>query len=225
MDKDVSLERTIKAGWVLRQKLNYPIHNLFIIMPKSNGFSKLLTLFIGAVVIVSVWATSASGQAQLTERSKLALDGIGPIRIGMTVNEASRSAGVRLIKTKGGGDRTGRTEPCASFEVQGGPKGIDFIARDGRIISVYISNERVTTMKGIKIGDPEGKVFSLYPRQIQATPHPYSSRPPYNGKYLTFVPRDAADKNYRIIFETIKGHVERFRSGQLPEVEYIEGCS
>ena len=69
-----------------------------IAMPKLNSFNKFLTFLIGAVVIVSTWATSASGQAQLTERSKLALDGIGPIRVGMTVDEASRAAGVRLLK-------------------------------------------------------------------------------------------------------------------------------
>lgn len=48
---------------------------------------------------------------------------------------------------------------------------------------------------------------------------------PQNGKYLTFVPKDATDKNYRLIFETSKNRVTRFRSGKLPEVEYIEGCS
>jgi hypothetical protein len=190
-------------------------------MPKLSSFRRLLALCIGTVVIVSVWATSASGQAQLTERSKLALDGIGPIRIGMTVNEASRSAGVRLIKTKGGGDRTGRTEPCASFEVQGGPKGIDFIARDGRIISVYISNERVTTMKGIKIGDYEEKILKVYPpQQIQVT----RLRISRGVSRFTFIPRDATDKNYRLVFDTYENRVSGFRSGTLPEIEDIESC-
>jgi hypothetical protein len=190
-------------------------------MPKLNSFSKLLTLFIGAVVVVSVWATSASGQAKLTERSKLALDGIGPIRTGMTVSEASRAAGVRLIKTLS----AGRTEEyCAYFEAQGGPKGISFMVISDRITRIDINNKRVTTIKGAKIGDTEGRIFSLYPGQIQATPHPYVSRPPNNGKYLTFVPKDAADKNYRIIFETRSNRVHRFRSGKLPDVEQIEGC-
>jgi hypothetical protein len=69
----------------------------------------------------------------------------------------------------------------------------------------------ITTIKGAKIGDTEDRIISLYPGQIQVTQHPYSSRPPYNGKYLTFVPKDTADKNYRIIFETSKNRVERFR--------------
>jgi hypothetical protein len=55
--------------------------------------------------------------------------------------------------------------------------------------------------------------------------HPTSlSRPEGNSKHLTFVPKDVADKNYRIIFETTFDRVREFRSGKLPEVEFIEGC-
>lgn len=34
-----------------------------------------------------------------------------------------------------------------------------------------------------------------------------------------------ADQNYRVIFETHEGKVTAYRAGQLPEVNYIEGCS
>ncbi|MCC3600066.1 MULTISPECIES: hypothetical protein [unclassified Microcoleus] len=191
-------------------------------MLKLNSFSKFFTFFVGTVIIVLFWVTSASGQIQLTENSKLAINGIGPIRVGMTVDEASRAAGVKLVK----GNGSGQDEYyCSYFEPQGGPKGIRFMVTKRRIARVDINNNvRFTTIKGAKIGDTEDRIFSLYPGQIKATPHPYVSRPPYNGKYLTFVPKDAADKNYRIIFETSKNRVDSFRSGQLPEVEYIEGC-
>ncbi|MEG4286318.1 hypothetical protein QUB68_24620 [Microcoleus sp. A006_D1] len=191
-------------------------------MQKLNSFRKFLTFFISAVVIVSVWATSASGQAQLTERSKLAINGIGPIRVGMTVDEASRSAKVRLLKAGIGGLSE---ELCSYVQPQGEPKGMSFMLTKGRIVRVDIRNKQVTTIRGAKIGDTEDRIFSLYPSQIKATPHPYVGRSPYNGKYLTFVPKDAADKNYRIIFETSKNRVTSFRSGQLPQVEYIEGCA
>jgi len=95
----------------------------------------------------------------------------------------------------------------------------------GRIARVDIRDGQVTTIKGAKIGDTEDRIFSLYPSQIKATPHHYVGSPPQNGKYLTFIPKDAADKNYRIIFETSKNRVTSFRSGQLPQVEYIEGCA
>jgi hypothetical protein len=184
-------------------------------MPNLDSFSKLLTLLISVVVVVSLWAISASGQAQLTERSKLAINGIGPIRIGMTVNEASRSAVLRLIKTLSDGRPQ---EHCAYFDPQGGPKGISFMVINGRIARVDISNERVTTVSGIKIGDPEAKILKLYPpQQIQVA----SNR----RKTITYIPRDAEDRNYRLIFSINGSRVSRFRSGRLPEVEYMDGCA
>jgi hypothetical protein len=186
-------------------------------MPKFDGFSKIFTFFVGTVIIVLVWVTSASGQVQLTENSKLAINGIGPIRVGMTVDEASRAAGAKMVKTL----NSFRTEECGYFDIEGGPKGISFMVTKGRIATVNISNERVTTIRGIKIGDPEDKILKLYPQeQIQVVTGLIGGR----MKRFTFVPRDAADRNYRLIFETGNNRVDRFRAGKLPEVEYLGGC-
>jgi len=190
-------------------------------MGKLNSSTKFVTLVIATVVICTFWITSVNAQVQLTENSKLAINGIGPIRVGMTVDEASRAAGVRLVKGYAGLDENF----CSYFKPQGEPKGINFMVTKGRIVRIDISNERVTTIKGAKIGDTEDRIISLYPGQIQVTRHPYQRLPLTNQKYLTFVPKDAADKSYRIIFETSKNRVERFRSGKIPQVEYIEGCS
>ncbi|MFB8797911.1 MAG: hypothetical protein U7126_27635 [Microcoleus sp.] len=187
-------------------------------MRKLNSSTKFVTLLIGTIVIFAVWVTSVNAQAQLTENSKLALNGIGPIRVGMTVDEASQAAGVRLVKGYAGLDENF----CSYFKPQGEPKGINFMVTKGRIVRIDISNERVTTIKGAKIGNTEEQIFSLYPGQIRVIKNPLGGR----GNNLTFVPRDAADSNYRLIFETgIERRVKYFRSGQLPQVEYIEGCS
>jgi hypothetical protein len=193
-------------------------------MQKSNIPTKLFTLLIGTIVIVYLWATSVNAQPQLTENSKLAIDGIGPIRVGMTLDEASRSAGI-LLSRSGRDSGSFNEEFCSYAEQKGGPKGINFMVAKGRIARVDIDNQRITTIRGARIGNTEEQIIKLYPGQIKATPHPYVGGPPRNGRYLTFVPKDAADKNYRIIFETSKNLVTRFRSGKLPEVDYIEGCA
>lgn len=191
-------------------------------MRKLNSLPNFFTLLIGTIVIFVFWVTAVNAQAQLTERSKLALNGIGPIRVGMTVDEASESAGIKLTRSGSGG----RDEyQCSYVEPKGEPKGIAFMVTKGRIARVDISSKSITTIKGAKIGDTEDRIISLYPGQIQVTTHPYQRLPLTNQKYLTFVPKDAADKNYRIIFETSKNRVERFRSGKIPEVEAVEGCS
>ena len=187
-------------------------------MRNLNSSTKFFTLLIATIVIVAVWVTAVNAQAKLTERSLLALNGIGPIRVGMTVDEASRAAGVRLVKSY----TPLNEEFCSYFKPQGEPKGISFMVTKGRLVRVDISNEQVTSIKGAKIGDTEEQIFSLYPGQIRVIKNPLGSR----GNNLTFVPRDAADSNYRLIFQTGNDRrVKYFRSGQLPQVEYIEGCS
>jgi len=81
----------------------------------------------------------------------------------------------------------------------------------------------ITTLSGAKIGDTEARIKALYPGQIKVSPHKYTGDS--GGHYLTFVPKDKSDRFYRLIFETDGKQVTNFRSGKLPEVEYVEGCS
>ncbi|EAW35576.1 hypothetical protein L8106_13235 [Lyngbya sp. PCC 8106] len=159
---------------------------------------------------------SVNAQAKLTEQSKVSIYGIGSVRAGMTIAEAYSAAGTPLIKGNSGGERYG----CFYYKPQGGPEGVSFMVRNGKIATVGISNQRITTVSGAKIGDTEQRIYSLYPGQIQVT------KTFGMGNALTFIPTSVSDKNYRLIFETDKeGFVRSFRSGQLPEVEFIEGCS
>lgn len=91
----------------------------------------------------------------------------------------------------------------------------------GRIARVDVSGDsQITTKSGARVGDAEARIKALYPGQIQVTPHKYT-----DGHYLTFVPKDRKDSRYRVVFETDGKRVTEFRAGQLPEVEYVEGCS
>lgn len=188
-------------------------------MPKIKSFTNLFTLFIATTVIVSMWAISVNAQVQLTERSKLAINGIGPIRVGMTVDEASRAAGVRLVK--GYAPPPPYEEFCSYFKPQGQLQGINFMVTKGRIVRIDISNEQITTIKGLKVGDTEEQIIKAYPGQIRIIKNPLGGP----GNNLTFVPQDKKDSQYRLIFQTRNNRVTSLRSGQLPQVEYIEGCS
>ncbi|HBL14448.1 MAG TPA: hypothetical protein DD379_24280, partial [Cyanobacteria bacterium UBA11162] len=154
--------------------------------------------------------------SQLTESSKVAINGIGPIRVGMTVKEAENSADIKLIR-----EEIGAHENCSYVKSQTGPSGVEFMVIDDRIARVNIyENPRITTVGGAKIGDTEERIKSLYPGQIEVSPHEYVP----GGHYLTFVPKDAQDQQYRVVFETDGKRVTDFRAGRIPEVEYVEGC-
>ncbi len=78
----------------------------------------------------------------------------------------------------------------------------------------------MATQSGIRVGDPEEKVHETYGDRVETETHEYDPE----GSYLTFVPEDPSD-NHRLVFETDGSQVTMMRAGQLPEVEYVEGCS
>jgi hypothetical protein len=92
---------------------------------------------------------------------------------------------------------------------------------DGKIARVDVrAPSPVKTRSGAGIGDTEAQVQALYP-PLEVSAHKYVP----DGHYLTFVPDDPADADLRLIFETDGSKVTQFRSGRLPEVAYVEGCS
>jgi len=60
----------------------------------------------------------------------------------------------------------------------------------------------------------------LYGDDIKATPHKYIEK----GHYMT-VMGDSASAGKAIVFETDGQQVTMFRSGRLPEVQWVEACS
>ena len=186
-----------------------------------NSRAKFLTFFIPSVLVLPLAIVAAQAQARLTNQSKVSLNGVGQIRVGMTVAEASQAAGTRLVSLAGGAVDTNSS--CFYVKPQGGPKDLEIMLNNGRVARVdVVRNSSLTTVKGAGIGNTEARIKSLYPGQIQVTPHKYTFQT--GGHYLTFIPKDSADKNYRIVFETDGKRVTQFRAGRLPEVEYVERC-
>lgn len=170
-------------------------------------------------------------QPNLTTQSKVVIDGIGPIRVGMTIAEAENAAQVSLVE-KGGRAGLGS---CYYLWPKTGPSNLGLMVtsnREGKGVDRQhdqiarvdiLAGSRISTLSGAKIGATEARIKSLYVKQIKVTPGTYSWR--QGGHDLTFIPRDLEDKNYRLVFETLKGRVTQFRAGRLPEVTYVEGCA
>jgi hypothetical protein len=176
--------------------------------------NKLLNLATVTLVCFAITVGVAFAQVRLTNQSKLTINSLGGVTVGMTISQASKAAGVRLI-----------VEPfdpnCYYVKPQGQPKNVSFMITDSRIARIDVDTKLITTLKGAKIGDSEARIKSLYPGQIQVKPHEYIQ----GGHYLVFVPSDRVDQNYRVVFETDGKRVIRMRSGKVPEVEYVEGCA
>jgi hypothetical protein len=143
------------------------------------------------------------------------LRGIGPVRVGMTPAEASSAAGKQIVA------KPDVNAGCGYAEPEGGPEGVSFMVVSGRIARVDVTGGPVKTLSGAGVGDTEAQVQARYSNRLEVSPHKYVA----SGHYLTLVPTDPADADFRLIFETDGTKVTRFRAGKQPEVSYVEGCS
>lgn len=140
--------------------------------------------------------------------------GFGPVRAGMTVAEAERALGTPLVLLGP------KMEPC-HYVVSEGRPGIAFMIIDGRVARIDVrQGSTIRTTEGAGIGDNEERIRALYAGRVEVEPHKY-----VDGHYLIVRPAAPQDSLYRMVFETDGKRVTRYRTGRLPEVRWIEGCS
>lgn len=179
----------------------------------SSLRSAITILSIASCNLLYSHQSIAQSQVTLTTESRLATNGIGPVLTGMTLQEAEKQAGLRFKTTASGNGS------CHHIEPIGGPKNLSFMMNGGTIVVAHVSNPAIKTLRGAQIGDSESKIRSMYSGQLKPA-ESVSGR----TKVLQFVPKDAEDRNYRIVLSFRQGKLINFRSGRLPEVLWIEGC-
>jgi hypothetical protein len=174
----------------------------------------------------SIPETTTTTAERLSEDSKLAFDGIGPLKVGMTLAQASAAVGNPVEVNP-----EYVLDNCAYAAASGGPKGLSFmVLRDAesdpwRIVRVDVDDEsRITTVSGTGIGATEAQVKSTYGApgrtgKITVDNHEYVE----GGHYITY--DDDGPAGLRMLFETDGQKVTRFRSGQQGPVGYVEGCA
>ena len=161
--------------------------------------------------------TTSTPKERLTANSRLSLDGIGPVDIGMTLDQASAAAGVAIRI-----DPSDPFGPACQHAFAAEVPGIAFMVIHGRIERVDVGGPGgVTTVSGIGTGDTEEAVKRTYPGRIRVEGHPYVP----TGHYLVYTPADPALAHLSMIFETDGQVVTRFRAGLKAAVSQIEGCA
>jgi hypothetical protein len=159
--------------------------------------------------------TGPNGAARDTV-SDLALseEGLGQLQVGMTLTEA---VNMGLVNERPD------MKPSCDFVFPavgaGIPFGVNVMVVKGKIARIDVDTGTVTTEDGVKIGDTEDRVKSVYGDELQIQPHKYIE----GGHYMT-VKGDSASAGKAIVFETDGKRVTMFRAGRIPEVEWVEGC-
>ena len=153
---------------------------------------------------------------RLTASSRLSLDGLGPVDIGMTLNQASAAAGIP-IRIRADDPYDGDCHYAYATEL---PE-VNFMVINGRIARVDVGGRRVKTVSRVGTGDTEETIKRTYPGRIRVEGHPYVP----TGHYLVYAPADPALAHLSMIFETDGQVVTTFRAGMRGAVSQIEGCS
>jgi hypothetical protein len=151
----------------------------------------------------------------LSSQSPLTINGIGPVRVGMTLAEAEQAADMPMSVPDTDDNGCGYSQPQ-------GIENLLFMVTDNQIARVdVVRDSTIKTLSGAGIGNTRAEIEAMYPGQIEVSPHKYVQ----GGHYLTYIPTDVSDRNYRIVFETDENDVvTRLRSGKLPEVTWVETC-
>ncbi|MEO0456839.1 MAG: hypothetical protein AAF152_09680 [Cyanobacteria bacterium P01_A01_bin.114] len=151
------------------------------------------------------------------EQEQISINGLGPIRVGMTLEAASQAAGTEFMTT------SEAQTVCRYYQpTDEAIKGLRLMVIDSKVIRLDIwPGSPVTTLSGIGIGSTEAEIRASYPEQLEEMPHEYTP-----GKYLIFTSPGDIRNLYRLVFETDEnGIVTQYRAGQFPAVTWIEGCS
>lgn len=180
-----------------------------------TGVVKTLALFL----CLCSASTNAADQI-------LTIDGLGPVKIGMTQRQAERVLGARFKhpfpsdrgKACWYAVRADRVDPW-----------IYYVIWDGKVASIEVTNlplggpsvvPRIVTDKGIRIGDPDAKVKETYGPDVKVRVDSQADNED-EGSVITAL---TADKSRGFVFVTGGRKVIEFRAGLPDAIELMEGC-
>jgi hypothetical protein len=132
--------------------------------------------------------------------SKIRTNGIGKVKVGMTVKQAKKAAGVYMVKSEVGG--------CTYLDAgpPGTGKGPTLRFHHGRLRYVEVARKQFATKRGVEVGDRAHKVRHNY--------HGLRTRQNIGGGH------DLVWKSHRgrLIFSIVNGKVSRIVGGKVPWV-------
>ena len=170
-------------------------------------------------------AGTAAGAPPTLGTAKLGPDGLGPVKIGMTLPQARAATSSKLRVTQ-------RNGACAVLEQVGRDDGVHFLMTDAVIrtatvastLSVNFVNQ---TTKGLRLVASEQRVRQLYGRPFFVAPDADSG-----GRTLLYrpKPKKAPQRRYAFSVAPLGGgiigqYVNEMTIGELPEVRFSEACS
>ncbi len=153
-----------------------------------------------------------AAMTSLDSESRLRVDGIGPVRIGMTLAQARTASGLDMPRSEGG--------VCVGYQTDGAPAGLAFTAVEGsnRVDFVSVSQPSIATVSGIRVGSTVTEVRRTYGDSLTGSVQDGWGK-------LVFRATDPSLERFAMAFLFSDGKVADIWSGLRTIVERDEICA
>jgi hypothetical protein len=162
-------------------------------------------------------ASPGFSAASVAGNTPLAIDGLGPIKIGMTLAQVERLLG----KTLEVSDAASGSEECEDAGPLPGLPDVTLMLSNKIVMRIDVFGEgKIRTAAGAGIGSSESEIKRLY-RGVTVEPNFYDS----SEHYMKVRSTDPKNSELLMLFDTDGRKVTAFRVGRASFVQLIEGCS
>jgi len=160
-------------------------------------------------------ALCAAQEAAPRSGWRAGVEGIGPIRVGMSLDQARRATGMEFTEEP---DRNSDWLAChVAWLSSGGTIQLDFslMLERGLITRIDVASSEVATRSGVRVGDPDSSILHSYEGRLE------EERAADGTRYLTIYPK----QSHQLVFVSADGRITSFRVGLATAVHHEEGCA
>jgi len=157
----------------------------------------------------------AAGVTHANPTNILTADGIGPLRIGMTLQQLEAAIGRKVDLSDLSSDDT---SVCAEIDVPGW-ENIGLLMENLRVTVIYIDRP-YRTIDGVYHGMSETDLKRRFGHQAVFGYRPYFGGDPHAHNVVV-----KKGRRREFLFQTENDKVSSISVGDLPGVEYWEGCA
>jgi hypothetical protein len=164
-------------------------------------------LLFATLITIVVTSGPSAGQ----DRWVIAFNGVGPVKIGMSLSELNTSLHERFTMP------TEKDEQGCFYVSSAKHPHISFMIEDRHVVRVDVDGAGIPTTQGVQVRDSEEHALHVYGPKLNVSESQYDS----GGHYLTIRSEDGRNG---IRFETEKGKIQTYYAGRFEAIQYVEGC-